>query len=693
MILKELRKIYKKENKMSFYKFIKGINTFEEFYDKVIPIENTTQKGTYFEWLCKYYLLYNKDVFNIKEVFHQSEFDKLDISIRDNCYPLHSGKDKGIDLLAIMNDGGILFVQSKCYNKDVTLQTSDLKTFPMIEKYLTGNNKAILLTTAGSITKEYFINPHYNKFMLKGWKDFSKLDKTFFDFIRSTINKKRIVHQALSPLPHQITALNESITYLDKNTRGKLIMPCGTGKTMVSYFIYKHYNPGRFLFLAPSLNLLKQSVEVYLNQNKANKIKSKYMIVCSDKTVDKKEDDITVDEMKKSYNNVSTDLNEIKEFFKRNSRNKIMVFATYQSGDIVRKVFRKRKLDMAFFDEAHRTVSDSHFGMLVKDKNLKAGKKIFMTATEKVYNSDLNDVIAMNHEEYYGDYLHSLSIRQAINDGLIVDYRISVLDCVSDKLKERILNQEQIEEKNNPDIFGNLHIFASAYILIKSISENITKFKKIITYHSSIEKAKMFIKFVNYWKNKYLISEKMYIDIIEGSMNAKLRKNKIEQFEKVDIAIIANSRCLTEGQDIKCVDSVMFVDPKWSKIDIIQSFGRALRNFPGKEYANIIIPTFISEDEIMNKKYERVVQLGKALKELEENITDEYIDKKGNKLSRIETIKCKINSSSGIMYNKISSSELEENIKAKILVDINRGLGINKIDFYKSLNLNIKVSQ
>ena len=70
-------------------------------------------------------------------------------------------------------------------------------------------------------------------------------------------------------------------------------------------------------------------------------------------------------------------------------------------------------------------------------------------------------------------------------------------------------------------------------------------------------------------------------------------------------AVIANVRVLTEGIDTPSADGVIFVDPRYSQIDIAQAIGRALRKSAGKAYSLVMIPAFTDNlddyDETLHK--------------------------------------------------------------------------------------------
>jgi len=49
-----------------------------------------------------------------------------------------------------------------------------------------------------------------------------------------------------------------------------------------------------------------------------------------------------------------------------------------------------------------------------------------MTATEKIYIGNKDDIISMNDTNIYGDVIYNYTFMEAINDGYLCDYNIIV---------------------------------------------------------------------------------------------------------------------------------------------------------------------------------------------------------------------------------------------------------------------------
>ena len=77
--------------------------------------------------------------------------------------------------------------------------------------------------------------------------------------------------------------------------RGKLIMPCGTGKSLIAYWSTQALKAKTVIVAVPSLALVKQSLEDWTSEYLAEGVHPEWMAVCSDDSVGKmREADSTV---------------------------------------------------------------------------------------------------------------------------------------------------------------------------------------------------------------------------------------------------------------------------------------------------------------------------------------------------------------------------------------------------------------
>ncbi len=512
--------------------------------------------------------------------------------------------------------------------------------------------------------------------------DWEKFDPTKTEDELPLCDKKR-------PRPHQTEAIEKTKEYFSdpKNARGKLIMACGTGKTYTSLKIMEALNPKIMLFLAPSIALLSQTFREYAQEKSEPFYAS---IVCSDdkvgKSKDEDNDDIKFSELPI---NPSTRLEDIlsthKKAQKENKR--FIIFSTYQSALRIKEAQRMGlgEIDLIVCDEAHRTVGAMYssnerddknaFTLCHSDKNIKAKKRLYMTATPKVYSESSkakakekdNVIYSMDDAQTFGEEIYTLNFERAIALDLLTDYKviilavrkenlsgvtnsvnkkISQLKAEGTKLDKKLINNEFVckivgthkglakqdlivlddENKEDHNLQNQYDTTPSqrAINFCKSIntSKNITdSFETIMECYDEELKKKSF-------KNL-----KISIDHIDGTMNCEDRLKKLEklnQFQPNTCKVLSNARCLSEGVDVPALDSIVFFDGKSAMVDIIQAVGRVMRKAKRKQRGYIILPIALEESEIENldeavnnTNFKNIWKVLKALRSHDPSLVDE----------------------------------------------------------------------
>ena len=169
-------------------------------------------------------------------------------------------------------------------------------------------------------------------------------------------------------------------------------MPCGTGKSLTAYWIAEALKAKTILVAVPSLALVRQSLTDWTREFLAHGVKPDWLCVCSDESVGNLERDEFVGEVYDLGLPTHTDTNEIASLLRARSDGPKIVFTTYQSSDKLAAAARKAriKFDLAILDEAHKTVGvhSKKFATLLSDKKIKIRRRLFMTATERVFRGD-----------------------------------------------------------------------------------------------------------------------------------------------------------------------------------------------------------------------------------------------------------------------------------------------------------------
>lgn len=561
------------------------------------------------------------------------------------------GKDVGIDLVAKTKEGDYWAIQCKCFQETSSIDKLAVDSFLSTSSrtFLDDNLQTIgfahrlwISTTnkwgGGALETIRNQNPRVSRINLSNLQespvDWERLDKGITGESART-NKKTIRE-------HQKEALDLTHSYLKENDRGKLIMACGTGKTYTSLKIAENETNGKglVLFLVPSIALLGQTLREWSAdaENPINPI-----CICSDPRITrrtkKNEDDIltSVEDLALP---ASTDVkNIVKQFDLINStdsKGMTVVFSTYQSIEIISKAQKElldkgneNIFDLIICDEAHRTTGvslskeeESSFTKVHDNDFLKAKKRIYMTATPRLYNEDSKAKAAqsdallcsMDDEKYYGKEIYRIGFGEAVDKDLLTDYKVLILTLSENDVPpsiQKMIAGENIEINSDDasKLIGCINALSKQVLgdadILKSSDPD--PMRRAVAFCSTIKDSKKITNVFNQTANVYIDSldeqkRKEMIPVsskhIDGTMSAPERDEllswlKSDNTNTNDCKVLTNVRCLSEGVDVPSLDAVLFLSPRNSQVDVVQSVGRVMRKAPGKKYGYIIIPVVV----------------------------------------------------------------------------------------------------
>lgn len=610
---------------MDFIKLISDVNNWNDLDTKIKSLTKTTEMGDAFELLTKHYFQIDPKLkVKFQEVWLQNEIPQ---KVRRKLgLP---NKDLGFDLL-VESDSQYFPVQCKYHSdfkRNITFQ--EVSTFLTLYESNSKLSKAFITSTAGDVSNNYkkVVNKPVQLILNDTWQS---LDKSFFNQLRDKLNNKTYSPEAFYPRKHQEKALKDSKEYFIKNnnSKGKLIFPCGAGKSLTGFWMSQELESKTTLIAVPSLSLIKQTLDVYLKEFVARDIKVKFLCICSDEGIGKN-DDIAF----KTENigvPCDTDPVFIKQWLKDNRKENIVVFTTYQSGRIIAELSKELKLsfEVGIFDEAHKTVGSSKklFSHLLFDDNISVQKRIYMTATERFYSGSKDDMISMDDEDIYGETFSFMSFKDAINEKLLTDYKIITIDVKKSEIADFIKTNGLIQLSDRWKKETEARSLSSMIALRKAM--NRFDIKNVVSFHSSIERAKR-----NMGIHSYITSTYDYKPIdtftVSGKDSTSKRSQIVKEFAESDRALITNARCLTEGVDVPNIDCIVFADPRKSKVDIVQALGRALRKKEGKDWGYVILPVVYDEktNEIDNDNFNEILSIIRGLASNDERIIEYFKDK------------------------------------------------------------------
>jgi superfamily II DNA or RNA helicase len=585
---------------MQSLKFLSSTSSWHELNKKLEELTKSGQAkfaGSTFELLVKYYLLTNpryqsklKNVWLLNEV---KEGIKKKLNLPD--------QDEGIDLIAETKEGHFWAIQAKYRsdpNETLTLGgKGSLATFSNLAfRYCKNITHGLVCTTVNKPPKKIKLIKQVGFETLESFLSLDDNDCEEWKLLIARSVGKIIKPHKLEPRPHQIEAIRKTAEYFKSNDRGKVIMPCGTGKSLAAFWIANEMKAKNILIAVPSLALLQQTLKVWTREFLINDIQPDWLCVCSDDTVKEDQDSFV------SYTydlgiEVTTNRDEIRKFLKTKSKNIKVIFTTYQSGKVTAQGSKGFTYDLGIMDEAHKTVGhqDKPMAHLLHQKNIRIKHRLFMTATERLFRANKEEYISMDDERDYGKIIYELTFKDAINSKppIISDYKIITFGISEPEIEEIYQDNKFLQVKKElKDITARE--FATAIALRKAIKD--LKITNAISFHTSIKRA------VNFKEQQSLIT-KIYPKYgslktfhVSGDMATSDRSSQMRLFGEGK-GLMTNARCLTEGVDLPAIDCVCFTDPKRSKVDIVQAAGRALRLSPGKKFGYILIPIFIPADQ------------------------------------------------------------------------------------------------
>lgn len=573
------------------------------------------------------------------------------------------GKDIGIDLVAKTFDNSYWAIQCKCFAEDSYINKADVDSFLSTSSKtfdIDGETVAFAQRLWISTTNKW--NSVAELTIQNQTPPVARLN--LIDLEADEVNweqlEKGLYGKASRPKPfaikeHQQKAIDKTHEYLKTHERGKLIMACGTGKTFTSLKIAEKEtnNNGLVLFLVPSIALLGQTLRAWTGQAY---VPIHAVCICSDGQVSRQEiknDDHSVSVLDLALP-ASTDTNfivkQLKNIRKRKQQGMTVVFSTYQSIEVISEAQTKLLtethneygiFDLIICDEAHRTTgvtlkgTDESAFVKVHDNNfIQAKHRIYMTATPRLYTdearkrADENNAVlcSMDDVSLYGDEIYRIGFGEAVEKNLLTDYKVLIL-AVGDKditpaLRDRITNEDgTISVDDAAKFVGCVNALSKRVLgdegLIKTADP--LPMRRAVAFCSTIEDSKLTSKTFNECKDSYMrdVSEndkKQMVDVVahhvDGTMSATQRDAelmwlKAQPESEKECRMLTNARCLSEGVDVPSLDAVVFVSPKNSQVDVVQSVGRVMRLSKGKKYGYIIIPVVIPEkvegDEVLSK--------------------------------------------------------------------------------------------
>ena len=585
--------------------------------------------------------------------------------------------DIGIDLVAENVDGGVTAIQCKFYDEQSTIAKENIDSFISASGREPFTHRIIVSTTdKWSKNAEKMLEEQRFPVQRMGLQNFRDSNIDWSTYSLDDPSEQQVGHKPHKELrPHQDRAITNTLIGLQENDRGQLIMACGTGKTFTAIrlaekFAEQNGGHARVLFMVPSLALMSQSISEF-----SNEIEGPFhaYAVCSDSKVGRERkrgganDDLADLRVEDLQIPATTDGTKLANAMNANPLDEGLevVFSTYHSIDAVSaaQAAGVGDFDLIICDEAHRTTgvtladeSESNFVKIHDDTCVAGRKRVYMTATPKIFNEDTKFqasekaavLCSMDDMDTFGPVFYRIGFGEAVEKGLLTDYKVLVLGVSESQVATSFQNL-LADESNELAIDDVAKLVGCWNGLAKrrsgeleaSFGDDLEPMKRAVAFNRSIKDSQKIerefedlvrINLRNRENDDLTDDLGVQVRHIDGGFNAQSRAEllnwlKQEPNEEGKICrILTNARCLTEGVDVPNLDAVLFLNPRNSMVDVIQAVGRVMRRAEGKKYGYIILPIAIPDGMSTaqalsdNQRYKVVWQVLQALRAHDERM-------------------------------------------------------------------------
>ncbi|MEO9133174.1 MAG: DEAD/DEAH box helicase family protein, partial [Sphingomonas sp.] len=583
------------------------------------------------------------------------------------------GRDTGIDAVArIRDDGGFCAIQCKFYREGHRIQKADIDSFFTASGKVHYARRLIIDTTDApwSANAEAALEGQSINVTRIG---LDRLEQSPIDW--SAYFQREEIHVGAKKAlrPHQEQALAAVQSGLADADRGKLIMACGTGKTFTGLKIAETMaGKGKFvLFLVPSLSLMSQTIREWTIDTETS---LRAFAVCSDAQVGNRPKDqadiAEVDAHDLDYPATTNAAKLASKAALTAPDRMTVVFSTYQSIQVISDAQKQHgfpEFDLIICDEAHRTTGatlagedESNF-VKIHNQDFIAGKKrVYMTATPRVFGDNVKskasevsaELASMDDEKLFGETLFARGFGWAVENQLLTDYKVLVLAVdeamVSSGVQNRLADGgSELKLDDATKIIGCYKALTKSGLKDDLLTDP-KPMHRALAFCKDIATSKLVHHEFSAVVQEYLASDEgqqamgeqpaleCQLEHVDGTFKAKER-NRLLDWLKDDAGdetcrVLTNARCLSEGVDVPALDAILFMHPRKSQIDVVQSVGRVMRRSPGKNMGYVILPIGVPagmtpEDALNdNERYRVVWQILNALRSHDERF-DALINK------------------------------------------------------------------
>ena len=594
-----------------------NLQSFGEFERRVNSVVAEKDRGDIFEIFVEAFLATQ----SITQRVRHWVVGKIPLELRERYKLPNDGT--GIDGIYETHDGTHVAYQVK-YRQKPNLTFTEVAPFLGITEAFSDR---VIFTNASSLSNSALVRTRWYS-----GEVFHGLSAGSLKQIECWLKEKPLPIIRAKPDPeYQLQALADIAKAFACDDRATAVMACGTGKTLVALWAAEQAHPLTVLVLVPSLILLQQTLKEW-SEHTNWESRFSYLCVCSDQTVDLRNDEINIDKSDVGFR-VDTDPAVVRAFLSRPTDDVKVIFSTYHSSPVVGAGSKEHPpFDFAVFDEAHKTTGRSgrSFSYALSNGNIHIGKRLFLTATPRHIDIRHRDeegeflIQSMDDPSVYGRRAHILSFHAAAEKGIICRYKV-LISVIDKQMVDDFTRKNGITLVDGDEIGAQ---WVANLIALKQAARKVDA-KKIISFHSRVATAKEFASREPRGIARYL--PEYDVRHVNGTQSSADRGEIIKAFATAEHALLTNAKCLTEGINIPAVDMVAFIDPRESRIDIAQAVGRAMRKPRGattKTLGYVLVPLFCGvdgenvDDAIKSERFDGIASVVNALQENDEELVD-----------------------------------------------------------------------
>ena len=376
----------------------------------------------------------------------------------------------------------------------------------------------------------------------------------------------------------QLPILKALLNHFQTYDKGGLYLPPGIGKTyLVGFMLNRMLNLSRILILTPQIMIGDEFRKMLGHLGTGNR-----QLICVSS------EDRNIEDLQPTLATLP----------------RYVLISTYQTY-CQKATFFESQYDLIVFDEAHHLATSPTYQSALQLR----GKKLFLTATPKIIHSDLetDEVVtySLDNEEVYGPPIYSLTLIDAIQQGILCDYRFLIYqeEVVPTVMMETEQDSEDGDDNDDngsesgsddssEDILGSVQ--SDAMVRDPTVCEPHIRMlvdlygrKRILVFYNNCSDAS--------GASQRLAQMMPHIQsfYVDGSLSKTQRQSIFEKFEQDDPTpkVLFNVNIVSEGVSLPCVDCILLMATKTSSIALIQLIGRALRLYNGKTEAIVCIPS------------------------------------------------------------------------------------------------------